>query len=156
LFKERKMVVIQKPQVAEEEISYDSTEKKDRFEMSENARKSIEKKFQGSVIKDYTDLRKSDDRFEMQKLFAKPRAAANKNWGGKNNWRKSDESEEPKKEKLILFETVSDTHIGITIKKFDDKLKDMIKNLPYTKWVPEDGIWLCPRNRKLELCETIG
>jgi len=71
LFKERKKVVIPKPQMTEEEeISYGSTEKKDRGEMSENARKSIEKKFQGSVIKDYSDLRKSNDRFAMRDLFA--------------------------------------------------------------------------------------
>ncbi len=101
-------------------------------------------------------MRKSDNRFEMEKLFAKPRAGAKKDWGGKNKARISDESEEPSSKKLIIFEIVSETHIGITIKKYDEKLKDMIKNLPYTNWVPENSTWMCPRSRKLELCETIG
>jgi hypothetical protein len=42
------------------------------------------------------------------------------------------------------------------MKNYDEKLKDTIKNLPYTKWERENGTWSCPRNRKLELCETIG
>ena len=92
----------------------------------------------------------------MHRLFAQPRAAGKKDWSGKDKWRKSDESEDPKNQKLILFEIVSETHIGISMKNYDDKLKDTIKNLPYTKWEPENRTWFCPRNRKLELCETIG
>ena len=42
------------------------------------------------------------------------------------------------------------------MKKFDIKLQDLIKNLPYTRFHEESKTWMVPRNRKMEVCEVIG
>ena len=59
----------------------------------------------------------------MQNLFAQPK---NIKFYGKNRW--NSDTKEDKEEKLIIFEIISETHLGINLKKYDTKLKDIIKN----------------------------
>ena len=86
-------------------------------------RKSVEQQFKATNFEGFSDIKPTANRFEMQNLFAQPK---NIKFYGNNRW--NSDTKEDKEEKLIIFEIISETHLGITLKKYDTKLKDIIKN----------------------------